>query len=168
MALCNRHTNWMSQWLTCCFMFILFHFEKKRLLMRNLATFLPLSPNCLENFSVPIDGSIKMLKNSWIFETKQRSKQRAALKKLFSVPPDKSFLRLWNKIFLTGTYRNIQTFTFQLLRECSSWEAINGVVQMFFSDINEKHFCWKICKMSKASGSVAGLHFLKCWVSWGS
>ena len=108
-----------------------------------------------------------MLKNSWISETKQRSKQRAALKKLFSVPPDKSFLRLWNKIFLTGTYRNIQTFTFQLLRECSSWEARNGVVQMFFSDINEKHVCWKICKMSEASGSAAGLHFLKCWVSWG-
>ena len=29
-------------------------------------------------------------------------------------------------------YRNIQTFTFQVLRECSSWAFRNSAVQMFF------------------------------------
>ena len=53
--------------------------------------------------------------------------QRAALRKLFSLPQssthlpsDKIFLRLWNKNFLTEICRNIQTFVFKVLQEYSS------------------------------------------------
>ena len=55
-------------------------------------------------------------------------KQRAALRKL----PYKSFLLLSSKTFLTEIYRNILTFAFQLLRECSSWTSRNGAVKMVF------------------------------------
>ena len=71
---------------------------------------------------------------------------RAAWKKLFSSPPDKSFLRLWSKYFLTEIYRNIQTFDFKMLRECSSWASRNGAVQMFFTDTNQKHIFGCVCR----------------------
>ena len=45
---------------------------------------------------------------------------------------DKILLRLWNRIFLTGIYRNIQKFAFKVLQECSFWASRNGAVQMFF------------------------------------
>ena len=51
---------------------------------------------------------------------------------LFNPLPNKGFLRLWNKNIFMEIYRNIQTFAFQLLRECSSWVSKNGAVQMFF------------------------------------
>ena len=53
-------------------------------------------------------------------------------KKLFILPPHKSFLRLWNKNFLTEIYGNILTFTSVVLQECSSWASENGTVQMLF------------------------------------
>ena len=46
------------------------------------------------------------------------------------LPPDKGFLRTWNKYFLTEICRNMQTFAFQALRECISWASRNGAVQM--------------------------------------
>ena len=58
--------------------------------------------------------------------------QRAALRKSFIPPPDKSFLRLWKEIFLKKIYMNIQTFAFEELRESSSWTSKNDAVQMFF------------------------------------
>ena len=67
------------------------------------------------------------MKNLKYFFT--RSKQQATLKELFSPQADKSSLRLWNKSFLTGIYRNIQTFAFQVLRECSSWAESLVMVQ---------------------------------------
>ena len=48
------------------------------------------------------------------------------------LPPDKGFLRTWNKYFLTEICRNMQTFAFQALRECISWASRNGAVQMGF------------------------------------
>ena len=65
-------------------------------------------------------------------------KQRSTLIKLFATSPpppplpDKSFLRLWYKSFQTLIYGNIETFAFQVLRECSSLAPRNGAVQMFF------------------------------------
>ena len=44
-------------------------------------------------------------------------------------PPNKRFLRAWNKYFLTKIYKNIQAFAFQVLRESSSWASRNGAVQ---------------------------------------
>ena len=47
-------------------------------------------------------------------------------------PPDKSFLCIWKKCFLTDVYRNIKTFYFKVLHKSSSWASRNGAVQMFF------------------------------------
>ena len=58
--------------------------------------------------------------------------------------PDKSFLRLWNKNFLAEIYMNIQTLTFQVLREYSSWAYKNGVLQLFFQTSTRKMF-WLCC-----------------------
>ena len=82
--------------------------------MRNLATIFPLKSKLSGKFQRfnAIDGSIAMLKNGWISNIVRhftRPKQRATLKKLFSLsqtpltpppPADKILLRLWNKIFL--------------------------------------------------------------------
>ena len=77
-----------------------------------------------------------------------RPKQRAALKKLFSlhqppIPPDKILLNLWNKNFLREVYRNIQTFAFKVLQESSSWASGNGAVQMIFLTPNRNIFAGK-------------------------
>ena len=78
-----------------------------------------------------------------------RPKPRVALKKLFRLhhpaptPPDENLLSLWNKIFLKEIYRNIQTFAFKVLLECSSWACRNGAVwhhQMFAG----KFLKWKM------------------------
>ena len=57
------------------------------------------------------------------------------LRKLFSLlpthpPSDIILLRLWNKNFLTEIYRNMQTFAFKVLQECTSWASRNGAVQI--------------------------------------
>ena len=77
-----------------------------------------------------------------------RSKQRAALRKLFSlpqspIPSDKILLHLWNKIFFREIYRNIQTFAFKVLKESSSWASGNGAVQMIFLTPNRNIFAGK-------------------------
>ena len=46
-----------------------------------------------------------------------------------------------NKNFLTKIYWNIQTFTFQMLQECSSWVLRNGAVEMFFLTATRNMFC---------------------------
>ena len=60
--------------------------------------------------------------------------------------PDKILLLLWNKNFLTEIYKNIETFAFKMLQECSSWAIRNGAVQ-FFSDSKQKHVFWKTFKV---------------------
>ena len=49
--------------------------------------------------------------------------------------------RLWNNYFWMQIYRNIQTFAFQVLRQCSSWESRNGALQRFFWHQPETCFC---------------------------
>ena len=80
-----------------------------------------------------------------------RSNQRAALRKLFSLPlppisPDKILLFLWNKNFLREIYRNIQAFAFKVLQDCRSWPSRNGAVQMFFVTSNRNMFAGKFVK----------------------
>ena len=100
MPLCKWHTFWMSPYLTCYFIVILFCIEKKLHLMRNLATILPLKSKLSAKFQRfnAIDGSIKMLwkvvefQNNSIKTTNcktlyTRTKQWPALRKLFSLPP---------------------------------------------------------------------------------
>ena len=61
-----------------------------------------------------------------------------------------------------------------MLQECSSWTSRNSEVQIFLSDTKQKHVSWKICKVRKVFGCVAGayyflmsseLRFIK-WVSF--
>ena len=66
------------------------------------------------------------------FKTFYECERVIYLKEIIQPPPDESFLRLSNKNVWTGIYRDIQTFAFQVLWECSSWASRNGAVQMFF------------------------------------
>ena len=120
LPLCKWHTFWMAPCLICYFFVILFYTERKWLLMRNLAAAYPWSPSCLQNFNIlMLDRSMEMLKNSWIFQKFPfkwkivknfvRPKQRATLRKLFSVlpsytRPDKTLIRLWHKNVLKFFY----------------------------------------------------------------
>ena len=68
------------------------------------------------------------------------------------LPPDKGFLRTWNKYFLTEIRRNMQAFAFQALRECSSWTSRNVAVQMdFFAFFCQGFFLgnWLLCHSPK-------------------
>ena len=148
MSLCKWHTFCMAPWLICCLFVTLLYIERKWLLMRNLATVLPLKSKLSGKFQRfnAVNGSMEMLISSWISKkiklkwTIKTFKQSAALRKLFSPPPDKNFQRHWNKNFLTEIYSNIQTFVFQVLRKCSSLAFRNGAMQMFWAKL--------YCKMS--------------------
>ena len=81
-----------------------------------------------------------------------RPKHWAALRKLFSlhsppIPPDKTLLRLWNKNFLKEIYRNIHTFAFKVLEECSSW--VFDPLQIFFLTPNRNMFAGKFVKWER-------------------
>ena len=77
----------------------------------------------------------------------------------------KVLLCLRNKNFLTEIYRNIQTFAFKVLQKCSSWASRNGAAQMFFSDSEQKHAWWKICKVRKVFDCVARAYYFQCQMS---
>ena len=61
----------------------------------------------------------------------------------------KTLLRLWNKIFFTEMYRNIQTFAFKVLQECSFCKSKNEAVQMFFLTPNRKMVTGKFVKWER-------------------
>ena len=111
-----------------------------------------------------IDRNIEMLKNSWIFKNFNlkwnivkhfvRHKKWAALRKLFSLPPtqpssEKILLSLWNKHFYKEIYRNIQTFAFKVLQECSSSASRNGAVQISFLTPNKNMSAGKSVKSER-------------------
>ena len=141
--------------------------------MRNVATILPLKSKLSRKFQrfSGTDGSIEMLKKivefpnisikMKYFKTFCEAQIASRFIELFSPPPDKSFLHLWNINFLTEIYRNMQTFAFQMLVECSSRTFRNDAVQMFFSDSNQKHLFYKNFKGSKVFGCVAGVYLLR-------
>ena len=77
-----------------------------------------------------------------------------AWRKLFSLPAtqppsDKILLRLWNKHFYREIYRNIQTFAFKVLQECSSWASRKGAVQIFFLTPNRNMSAGKFAKSER-------------------
>ena len=136
----------------------------------------PWSPNYLENFSV-----LKLLmeiSKCWKIAEFPRvsikikpfktfcEAQTPSCQKWFSLPPDKSFIRLSYKTFLMEIYRNIQMFPFQVLWEWSSWASGNRPVHFFFWH-KPKTCLLEVCKVSKVFGCVGGVYFLQCWVSWG-
>ena len=75
-------------------------------------------------------------------------------------------LRLWEIVFLRG-YTEIRDICIQnasriqFLGVCK-WCSVN-----VFSDTKQKYVCWKIYKVRKVYGCVAGAYYFQCQVSWG-
>ena len=157
---CVSDIFWMVPCLICYLIVILFYIERMWHLVRNLATTLPLKSKLSGKFQRfnAVDGSIEMLKNSWI------SKIWIKIKNCKTFYEAK---RLWNKNVLSEIYRNIQTFAFKVLQQYSSWASRNGAVRMFFLT-PKRNICWKICKVIKVFGCAAGAYFFQFPVSWDS
>ena len=139
--------------------------------MGNLAIILPLTlkSKLSAKFqrSKAIDGSIDMLKNYWISKKFQlkwkikkrstKSKQQAYPRRFFCLAPPlhhqiKPYYVFGTKICVTRyteIYRNIQTFTFRALQECSVWVWRNGAPQMFSLTPNRNMFAGKFVKWER-------------------
>ena len=127
----------MVNFVFCCH-FILYYIERKWFLMINLATILPLMSKLFWKFQrlIATDGSIEMLKNSWIsknfIETFVHKAQTVSrLKEIIQPSTDKRFLHFWNKNFLWEIYRNVQMFALQVLQEVAL-PSRYCAAQMFF------------------------------------
>ena len=150
MPLCNWHTFWMAPSLICFFIVVFFSIERKWLLMRSLATILPLKSKLsrkFQRFNTLDRFSIKMKNCKTLCEVQTASR----LKEIFQPPlthpsPDKILLRLWNKNFITEIYRNIQAFTFKVFQECGSWVSRSDAVQMLFLTLKRNIFAGKFVK----------------------
>ena len=75
-------------------------------------------------------------------------------------PPDKTLLRLENKILFKKIYRNIQIFAFILLQECSSWVSRNDAVQVFFLTPHRNMFARKSVKPESFLAVFGSILFL--------
>ena len=155
----------MAPCLICYFTVILFYIERKWLLEKfshypNFEVQILWKISALQYYCWKYRSTEKLLNFEkfhiiWkIVKHFTRPKQRAALRKLFSlsparIPPDKILLRLCNKHFLREIYKNIQTFALKVLHESSSWVSGNGPVQMFFVTPKRKNFARKFVKWEK-------------------
>ena len=79
-------------------------------------------------------------------------------------------LPLWNKVSLgryaryTAIYRHLLSKYFKnAVQGVKKWCCAN-----VFSDTKQKDVCWKIYKVRKVFGYVAGAYQFQCQVSWGS
>ena len=117
-----------------------------------------------------IDGSIEMLKYKWIsknFNSNEKfekhftsPKEPSAWQKLFSPPPDKSFLRLWSK--------NVRTEIYKHLLSKSSENAILGRLEMVLCNFffwHQPEICFWLCCGSIFFILLSDLRFLK-WVTF--
>ena len=153
MPLCNWHTFWMAPSLICFFIVVFFSIERKWLLMRSLATILPLKSKLsrkFQRFNTLDRFSIKMKNCKTLYEVQTASR----LKEIFQPPlthpsPDKILLRLWNKNFITEICRNMQAFTFKVFQECGSWASRNDAVQMLFLTPKRNIFAGKFVKSER-------------------
>ena len=122
----------MTAYLICYFIVILFYIEKRWLLMRNLATILPLKSKLSGKFHLfnAIDGRIEMLKNSWNSKNPFKMKNcttfyeaqiASRLKEIILPPPThpyqiKSYYVFKTKIFLrryAGKYGHLLSKCFK-------------------------------------------------------
>ena len=122
----------MTAYLICYFIVILFYIEKRWLLMRNLATILPLKSKLSGKFQLfnAIDGRIEMLKNSWNSKNPFKMKNcttfyeaqiASRLKEIILPPPThpyqiKSYYVFKTKIFLrryAGKYGHLLSKCFK-------------------------------------------------------
>ena len=155
MPLCRWHNFWMAPCLICYFavIFVLYwekvasyeKFNHKSKLYGKFQRFHAIYG------SVEILKIVELLKISikWkIVKHFTRLKQRAALKKII-LPLHKK----WNltasqqQKFVTEIYRNIQTFAFKVLQECSPWAFKKWCSGNVFSDTKQKNLGLKICKV---------------------
>ena len=149
----------MAPCLICYFTVILFYIERKWLLEKfshypNFEVQILWKISALQYYCWKYRSTEKLLNFEkfhiiWkIVKHFTRPKQRAALRKLFSlsptrIPPDKILLCLCKRHFPREIYRNIQTFAFKVLQESSSWASGNGAVQMIFLTPNRNIFAGK-------------------------
>ena len=122
----------MTAYLICYFIVILFYIEKRWLLMRNLATILPLKSKLSGKFQLfnAIDGRIEILKNSWNSKNPFKMKNcttfyeaqiASRLKEIILPPPThpyqiKSYYVFKTKIFLrryAGKYGHLLSKCFK-------------------------------------------------------
>ena len=179
MPLCKWHIFWMAPCLIFYFIVILFNIERKWL-FEKFSHYLTFEVQivwkisatqyyCWKYRNTEKQLNFEKFQLIWkIVKHLTRLKQRAALRKLFSlsspcIPPDKTLLRPCNKHFLRKIYKNIQTLAFKLLHESSvrKWCSAN-----VFSDTKQKDFCWKICKLIKFFGCVFGAYYFQFQRSW--
>ena len=143
MPLCKWHSLRMVPWLICFFIIILFYIRRNWLFGGNLATVLPLKSNLFGKFHLfnAIDGSIKMLKYSWLSIRAIKSK---------------SFLRRYTAIY---GYLFSQYFENAVLGclEMMQWNFfLTPTISMFAKNVLKRvGFCL-----------FCGSMFFHCWVSW--
>ena len=127
--------------------YIIFCIVRKRILMSNLATILPLQfnfPGKFQRFNA-IDGSVKMLKQNQFSKlsiiiknckTFHETQTVSRLQEIIQSSPQptpiiQNITTSLEKKILTEIYRNIQTFAFKVLQKCSSLASRNSAVQIF-------------------------------------
>ena len=143
----------MAPSLICFFIVGFFYIERKWLLMRSLATILPLKSKLstkFQRFNTLDRFYIKMKNCKTLYEVQTASR----LKEIFQPPPthpspDKILLCLWNKNIIKETYRKMQAFTFKVFQECGSWASRNDAVQMLFLTPNRNMFAGKFVKSER-------------------
>ena len=143
----------MAPSLICFFIVGFFYIERKWLLMRSLATILPLKSKLstkFQRFNTLDRFYIKMKNCKTLYEVQTASR----LKEIFQPPPthpspDKILLCLWNKNIIKETYRKMQAFTFKVFQECGSWASRNDAVQMLFLTPNRNMLAGKIIKSDR-------------------
>ena len=133
--------------------------------MRNIAPTLPLKSKLsgkVQRFNA-INRSIEMLKIIEFSKSSIKMKNFKTFCKVQAVnrlkkfiqspaippPPDKTLLCLGNKIFFKEIYRNLQTFAFKVLQECSSRLSRNDAVQIFFLSPHRNMFARKFVKSER-------------------
>ena len=143
----------MAPSLICFFIVGFFYIERKWLLMRSLATILPLKSKLstkFQRFNTLDRFYIKMKNCKTLYEVQTASR----LKEIFQPPPthpspDKILLCLWNKNIIKETYRKMQAFTFKVFQECGSWASRNDAVQMLFLTPNRNMLAGKFVKSDR-------------------
>ena len=106
------------------------------------------NPNCLENLSV----SMLFMEASKCWNIVEFPKLSIKIKNFKTFYEAQAVRRLKEVIqLLSEIHRIIQIFSFPVFWKCSSRAFRNGAVQIFFSDTNQEHVCWKICKVSEFS-----------------
>ena len=130
-----------------------FYIERKCLLMRSLATILPLKSKLSTKFQHfnTLDRFYIKMKNC---KTLYKVQTASCLKEIFQPPPthpspDKILLCLWNKNFITETYRKMQALTFKVFQECGSWASRNDAVQILFLTPNRNMLAGKFVEWDR-------------------